>query len=221
MATYIKACMKCSKRQYNKVLNLGQGVYAGLTAAVATYATPVPTLTSLNTSLTALTAAITAWGVKGSRGSHTDLVNLRAAAAATFLILQQLRDYVNNTTPGDAVSLTTTGFPVTNIHTPHGILNPPRDLHNFISRKIPQGNLRLKWKRPVNSAGDTIIPNGYNVYGATTSDFSTATKINTVTKTTYQFIPGTNKYFWVAAFNTDGQGVVSDVCMAVPIVPTP
>ena len=49
-----KAVMHCTQKQVNKLINLGNKVVAGLTANVATYATPNPTVAALTTEITKL-----------------------------------------------------------------------------------------------------------------------------------------------------------------------
>ena len=55
----------------------------------------------------------------------------------------------------------------------------------------------------------------YKVFRNTLANFSTATIIGTPTRTTFTDTPDASTvfYYYVVACNTDGDGVVSDVCV--------
>src|SRR6185369_5789750 len=139
---------------------------------VATYSTPFSTLATLSSASTALSSAITAWGTKGNRGSHAQHIAMLDARATVETILTQLANYCMDTTPYDTVNLASTGFELKSARNPQGVLQAVQDLHNFISRQLNPGQIKLKWKKPLNVAVNGNVKM-YKVFSNTTSDFST------------------------------------------------
>ena len=85
----------------NNLLNL---VFASLTGN-ADFTTPLPALTVLQTDATQLAAAIAAWGPVGNRGSHAQLLDLRAKALTAYNDLLAEAAYVQNTAQVMAVMI--------------------------------------------------------------------------------------------------------------------
>src|SRR4051812_14325930 len=89
--------LNVSPTDYNGLLTLGLQVKEQMTAHVALFPTPSPTLVQLTTHSTALAAAIAKWSMPNNRGSHTDLVDLKVAAIDVRNDLLLLAAYVVNT----------------------------------------------------------------------------------------------------------------------------
>ncbi len=90
--------------------------------------------------------------------------------------------------------------------------------HNFVSRKLNPNQVKLKWKKPLNttSAGNV---KSYNIMKGAISVFSAAMQIATTTMTSFV---DTNDgaalvtwFYWVVPVNTVGDGVVSDVVSVI------
>ncbi len=89
-----------------------------------------------------------------------------------------------------------------------------QNFHNFVSRKLNVNQVKLKWKKPLNttSAGNV---KSYNIFRGTTSVFSAAVQISTTTKTSFIDTNTTAAQviwnYWIVPVNTNGEGVVSNV----------
>ena len=184
--------IKLSKTNYSGLVNLGNAVHAGLTGNLD-FTTPLPALTVLQSNIDAVIAAIATWGTKGNRGSHNDLVTLRNDALTLSQTLKSLSQYVQNTAqtasgndyPGMTAMILSSGFQIKNPRTPQGVLQMVQNFHNFVTRKINGNQVKLKWKKPLNttSAGNV---KSYTIYkGVTPAVFSTSTVYATTTKTSF------------------------------------
>src|ERR1041385_8769504 len=205
--------LRLSKYTYAGLSAFSQTIHDGITGN-AHYATPSPTMPDFQTAIDDLNTAITAWGPKGNRGSHATLVDLRAKVVIVKTMLTQLAEYVQNLDPYDDTFWIPVGFEAKNPRTPQGILQAVQNLHNFISHELNAGEVKLKWKKPLNVAVNGNVKM-YKVYRNNSPAFNTAAVIGTPTKTTITDTPpaGTIVYYWVVAVNNAGDGVTSDVCL--------
>ena len=220
--------IKTSARNYSGLVDLGNSVFGSLTGN-SSFTTPLPALTVLTSNIDDVTAAIALWGTKGNRGSHADLVDLRTKALTLSQTLKSLAQYVMNTAQTTAGSdyaamaalIVTSGFQLANSRTPQGVLQMVQNFHNFISRKLNANQVKLKWKKPLNttSAGNV---KSYNVYRGTTNVFSAAVQIASTTKSSFidtnETASAQTWYYFVTPVNTGGEGVVSDA-VVVTVVP--
>lgn len=140
-----------NKYTYTGLAGYGGAIYAAMLAAAATFPTPPVLLANFLTDLTNFGTLITLWGPVGARGSHLDLVNLRAGQALIQSDIRQLQAYVNVVANGDATLVALAGFTGTNPHTPVGVLNAPQNFRQLITRNTLPGQAILKWKRPTAS----------------------------------------------------------------------
>lgn len=213
--------IKLSKTNYAGLVNLANRVFASMTGNL-NFTTPSPTLASLQTATTDVTNAIGVWGPKGNRGSHADLVDLRQKALTLSQILKSEAQYVQNTAQTAAGSdyvamgaiIQTAGYQLANAKTPQGVLQMVANYHQFVSRKLNNNQIKLKWKRPLNTTSPSNVKS-YTVYRGTTAMFSAATVLATTTKTTITDTNATGAVqtysYWVVPVNTAGDGVMSDV----------
>ena len=199
---------------FNGISVLIANVIAGLTFNPGDFPAPNPSLANLNADYNALTAAITAWGPVHNRGSHTDWLNLVAAAdtARNDLLLEA--DYVNNLVDPlqpyatQVAFIVTSGFGVKNLPTPQGSLGQIQNFHRHMSDAIPDSDVCLKWKKPLGLTSPNNVK-GYKIFKANLLGTFTQTFIST--KTQFTDSPGLGQVFLytVWAFNDAGLGVAS------------
>jgi hypothetical protein len=213
--------IKLNNRDYAALVNLGNRVVVNMTAN-ANFTTPLPALATVTTAITAVEDAIALWGPQGNRGSHANLVDLRTKALDLANLLKAEAHYVQETAQIAAGSdyvtmgsiIITSGFELASTKTPQGVLEMVQNFHNFISRQLNPNQVKLKWKKPLNttSAGNV---KSYLVYRGATNVFSAATEIGTTTRTSFidtnDDVASKIWNYWVVPVNTAGAGVVSDV----------
>lgn len=205
---------------YAAVNALAVTVGADMLANIAVFPTPAPPLATLTTDNLALTNAITAWGPVGGRGSHSDLLALRAACLQVRADLRQLAAYVQNlidytTTYADQVAfINLSGFSAKNTPMPQGVLGAPVNLHQVFSNNVPINQVKLRWKKPIglNSAGNVksyqiweqsplSTPGGYSLKATTTNTVY-------IDQDPYSNAP---IFYYVVAVNDQGQGAPSNI----------
>ena len=214
--------IKIRPDSYAGLVNLGNSVHAGLTGNLA-FTTPLPALTVLQSNIDAVTAAIATWGPKGNRGSHATLVDLRTKALTLAETLKSLAQYVQNTSQtasgsdysAMAAMIVTSGYQLANPKNPQGVLQMVQNFHVFVSRRLNANQVKLKWKKPLNTtaAGNVKL---YKIYkGVQPPVFSTAAVYATTTKTTFIDTNTTTSAqtwaYWIVPVNNAGDGVLSDV----------
>ncbi len=214
---------------YAALVNLANRVVTSLSGNL-NFTTPSPTVLALQAAITDVVNAIALWGSKGNRGSHLQLVDLKNKALTLSQMLKSEAQYVQNTAqlaagsdyPTMAAILVSSGFQLANTKTPQGVLQIVQNFHNFASRTLNKNQVKLKWKKPLNTATAGNVKS-YILYRGTTAIFSAATVLATTTKSSYVDTNTTaasvNWFYWVRAVNTDGDGVVSDaVNVTVPSI---
>jgi len=214
------AILGVKRSNYQGIANLGNAVHAGISGN-ATYPTPTPALTVLQTDITALEADIATWGPIGNRGSHADLLALRASAAVVYADLLSLAAYVQNTAQiaaGNDYTLMasligTSGFGIKNPPVPQGILGAPQNLHRFFANNISLYTPKLAWRKPIGLTSPNNVKS-YQILRNTVNNLLTATVIATSTKTSYidtSALAGTAYWYWTKGVNADGPGAESNV----------
>ena len=214
MSNLIK--LSLSKRTYENLGIFAQEIHDGFIAEVAAFPTPNPIMTDFQTDIDSLTTARVAWGDDHNRGSHVDHVNLLTAVAVVRDDLRMLSAYAQNAQPNQPAKWQAVGF------TPKSPKSAPKPLQmvqqfrRFISRTLVEGTIKLKWKRPADTAASDV-----KVYVVQYSPTSIQPAIDgtrgvvngiLVTDTSIIIEPpfvGAN-YFWVTAFNAMGYGVSSE-----------
>src|SRR6266700_1357197 len=85
--------------------------------------------------------------------------------------------------PGMKALIISSGFQLANDHSPQGTREMVQGFHRFISRRLDPNQVKLKWKKPLNttSAGNV---KSYRVFRGTTV-FSAADEIGATTKTSF------------------------------------
>ena len=200
---------------YDGLLTLAQTVHDGFVTLALIYTTPNPAMLVFQTNIDALQAAITAWGPKGARGSHAQHLALIAAANVVRDDLRQLAAYAMNKRPDDPASWALLGFSVRRTKTPPEALQQVQNFHNFVSRDLVAGTIKLKWTRPLGTDSNDV--KCYLVQHSTTGvqpsieDTGVLGVFALTTDTSIILVPpsvGAN-YFWVTPFNSVGFGVSS------------
>ena len=205
---------------YAGILNTINRVVASLTGN-AEFTTPSPLLATLTADATALDSAIALWGPVGNRGSHADLVALRAAARTAYDDLLAEAQYVQNTAQiaagtdyvAMAAIIATSGFAIKNAPMPQGILGAPQNLHRFFANNISLYTPKLAWKKPIGLTSPNNVKS-YQVFRNTVNNILTATVIGTSSKTSFidtTALAGTAYWYWTKGINAAGAGTESNV----------
>ena len=202
---------------YENLSTKAQAIHDGLVANVADYPAPNPTMPDFQLDIDALNSAIVTWGppeARGSRAQHDALVTM---ANIVKNDLRMLAAYAMNTQPNNPDSWRACGFGVKRAKSAPLPLEVVRDFHQFVSRKIADGFIKLKWKRPLDT--DPADVKGYIIQYSDspvqpllkgTRPIVNIFKVQTQTSIIVEppFV-GAN-YFWVTAFNSVGYGVSSE-----------
>jgi hypothetical protein len=128
-----------------------QTIHDGFVALALDYPAPNPAPAAFQSDLDDLNDAIAKWGVKGNRGSHVDYLALVAAATVVRNDLRMLADYAQNKQPNNPDSWAAVGFKVKKAKSIPQPLQVIQNFRHFISRAIPSPNIKLRWKRPLNT----------------------------------------------------------------------
>lgn len=211
---------------YAALVSFANSVFASMTGNLL-YPTPDPALASIQTAADNVATAIAAWGPVHARGSHAQLMDLRAKALILRNLLVSLAGYVQNTVViagGDyatqASNIVSSGFSVKNAGVPQGVLGEPTDLHQNFKNNISIYKVGLKWKKPVGITSPGNVKN-FQIFRGLTSVFADANVIGTSTKTSFidettSALPnGSTVYYFVTASNSAGIGAPT---AALPVV---
>lgn len=200
---------------------LGNFVFVSMSGNLS-FPTPVPTLVSLQTATTAVSAGIAAWGPVGNRGSHSDLLNLRAASLTLRNLLLEMAAYVTSTAGildapdyvAMAATIASSGFSVKNAPTPQGLLNAPQNLHQVFKNSVSIYTPKLKWNKPIGLNSPNNVKSYQILRGLTNSPIA-AIPIGTSTRTDFTDVtalPATQYFYFVRGVNASGYGNYSNDC---------
>ena len=214
-ASIAKVKVSVLQSDYISIAALCQTVITGIGANPGNFPTPSPAITILTASLVTLNAAIATWGPVHNRGSHSDWVALKAAAATVYRFLIQESAYVQNVTdPSNpyatqAAFIVTSGFSVKNLPTPQGLLNAPEDFHQEFSNNVDPHTPFLQWKKPIGVSSINNVKS-YEIFRSTVNTQPTVTYAS-VTRSRFidtdPSIKGTQLYYWIQALNDAGLAV--------------
>ena len=141
--------------QYSALASLAYQIVADMTIAIANFPIPSPALAAITAAANTVVANIALWDPVGNRGSHQDLLNLRASCLDLRNLLVEEEFYVQNTVPlsdsypDQAAWIASSGFSVKNSPTPQGSLGPPQDFHQLFQNGVSIYTPKLKWKKPL------------------------------------------------------------------------
>jgi hypothetical protein len=202
---------------FDALLSFAQTIHDGFVAEIADYPTPNPLMAAFQSDIDALSAAIIAWGPAGARGSHAQHVALINAANVVQNDLRMLADYAQNTMPDNPTSWGLVGFPVKRAKSAPVALEMVQNFRRFIARDIPDGFIKLRWERPLDTdpndvKGYIIQYSNSNVQPELDGSRGVVNVLKIVPNTFAQVAPpfsGAN-FFWVTPYNSVGYGVSSD-----------
>ena len=171
---------------------------------------------------------INAWGVKGARGSHSDLINLRASAFALKNLLTAESAYVQNivdptTSYADQDAfILTSGFSTKNSPTPQGVLSAPQNLHQVFNGNVSIYIPKLRWKKPLGLTSPNNVK-FYQILRYPSIGPTLPAVIATSTKTAFTdntggLVKGTGYTYTVTACNDSGASpFCSPIAVTIPL----
>jgi len=211
---------------YAGVNALAQQVHDAMLAAVLSFPTPVPSMATFQTHINTQTTAIAAWGPEGNRGSHSDLVALRAATSVVYTDMVLLAAYVQNLVdptdsyPDQTTFILSSGFSVKNAATPQGVLAAPEGLIQLIQPTVSLTTPKLKWSKPVGLLSPNNVKS-YKVFRKEVGVLTDTAIVGYPTKTSFidtTAVGGKVYDYWVAGVNSAGEGVAcAPVSVSVPL----
>jgi len=181
------------------------------------YVTPNPTILDLNGLIADFSDALTAWGPVGNRGSR---VQYQAVLDTRDLLetgLTALSSYCETTTPYNKAAFLSGGWEVKRESVPVGLVGPVTGFHQFISRLVPSGAVKLNWALPAGAPSRSVAV--YRVMRSLTADINAAEQIGLTTKTTFTDLEaGTrpSNFYWIIPVSVAGNGGVADVVQGYP-----
>jgi hypothetical protein len=190
----------------------------------AYFVSPSPTIAALETAAMDVMIADTAWGTPHNRGSHKDLIDLRAKTIVLAQLLKAMSQYVQNVAqiiagtnyPVMQTIMVSSGFVLKKQRSPQGMLQSVTDLRNLRTRRVNYNQVQLKWEMPLGVTSHTNVKS-YKIYRGMTPAFYDAKIIATISKTTYIDTNTSNDtvrwYYWIAAVGAAGDGVLSGAFM--------
>jgi hypothetical protein len=184
-------------------------ITAALATNVATFPTPPVALATINTEIANLVTAIATWGPVGARGSHADLIALRAQVLSVQFLLRTTANYVNIVATGSAFVVSLSGFTGTNPHTVVGVLSPPQNFRQLVTAKTLPKQVIIKWSKPLNIGFGKVASYLIEARIAATNTW-VPVAISTRTKATIENLPyvvGSNAFdVRVRGINSAGNG---------------
>jgi len=203
---------------YAALINLGNRIVAALTG-YASFLTPAVSLVNLSAAITAVVNAYALWAPIGSRGSHSDLLDLRDKSLTLFNLIKAEADYVQTTAfiaggndySAVAAIIGTSGYELKSAPAPQGVLNPVVGFRKMNSSHLNPNQVKFRWKKPLD------VPDGnvylYKVMRGTTTVFASAAEIATTSRTTFIDTNATGAVqtytYWIVAVNNKGDGAAS------------
>lgn len=210
---------------YQTLANFATNASAAMLAAIATFATPVPALADIDAAVVTLQANINLWGGVGNRGSHADLVNLRASRNALRSLLEQEANYVENiartSSPlfaDQAAVILSAGMRVKDVSNSLPLYGPPQKARQLVRQALlGSGKIFLKWAKPLVLPGANSKPAFYIVQRGTPSPAPAFATIGSVTKTSFtdQSTSGQQFVYQVLAVSAAGISAPSDPALCI------
>jgi hypothetical protein len=210
--------------QYSALASLAFQIVADMTTAIGNFPTPSPALAVITAAADVVVTNIGLWGPVGNRGSHQDLLNLRASCLTLRNLLVEEAAYVQNSVnladsyPDQAAFIASSGFAVKNSPVPQGLLGAPQNLHQLFQNGVSISTPKLKWAKPLGLTSPNNCKS-YNIYRSVAP--APGTYLATVTRTSFIDLTapaGSNIIYYVKGVNTDGEGAESNILeIATPV----
>jgi len=211
--------IKLGPRNYSGLANLGNRLIASLTGN-GNFTTPAVSLVNLQAAVTDVETALALWAPLGSRGSHSDLLDLRQKSLTLYQLIKTEQNYVQLTAQiaaGNdyetmAAIIGTSGFELGNVPAPVGKLPAVEGFQQVKSLLLNANQVMFKWNRPLNVTKANVYL--YRIMRAATADFSAAVEIGTSSKTSFVDANATGAVqiytYWVVPANNAGDGAISN-----------
>jgi hypothetical protein len=214
--------MNLDDLDFGELASFAQKIHNGFIDHVGDYPSPGPGMATFQGHITDLDKAIIAWGKKGNRGRTVDQRKVLKTAGIVKKDLTRLEKYAMITQSDNPKSWLAVGFPLRKERTKAGTLEAVRDFHRFISRRVSQLDVKLKWKKPLDTKRSMIKSyivqwNDKPGYPEDPHKRILMNVIAVVTETTFTDahpLPGAN-YYWVTPLNSAGLGVRSGMIRVV------
>jgi len=203
MKRLFEAVLKITAKEFSRVYVLAGHVIAQLSANISLFATPVPSVATLTTENNKLDLTI-----KAKDGSHQKNRACEEQAQVVFNLLKTEIAYVNKIAHGDKATILLSGFDASSEPSPRDV---PAQV---VIKKIVDEKAPLSAKVFIEVADRDIL---YKVETTLTPEDANSWKLVLETGNSKKLIVdkglvhGTEVYFRVAAINTHGQGLWSDV----------
>jgi len=182
--------------------------------------TPGVPLATLSTAIADVETAYAVWAPIGSRGSHSEYLDLKNKSLILYNLLLAEADYVYTTslvTAGNDYSVMgaiigTSGYALKKVPSPQGVLPAPVGFRKVIATNLNPNQVKFSWEKPLEARRGNVQL--YRVLRGTTSNFADALQIATTTRTSFidtNDAGSVQTYtYWVIAVNNAGDGASSD-----------
>ena len=214
MAKY-QIALNLRDMNYGKLQVFARHIYKGFSSS-SVFTSPVPPLAEQLADVDLLKKRNEKWGSKGNRGSTLDkalLVEIRDKVREN---LRRSARYVLAAQPDNSLPATDVGFVLKKPYGKNSLMERVLNLRQIMHPTIQLNYIKTKWSRPANAPKSTIIT--YKVFRSADEDIHHTQQIAIVRKCNYtdMNLPKPGRYFyWVIPVNTQGDGVLSDLCMGV------
>jgi hypothetical protein len=211
------------RMSYAALAAFAQTIHDGYVALAADYPAPNPAVAAFQADIDKLNTALAKWGVKGNHGSHIDHLALIVAATVVRNDLRTLSIYAQDTKPEDSDSWAELGFKIKRPKSKPKLLEMVQNFRHFLSRAVPSPNIKLRWKRPLDTAQGEV--KGYIIQRNNTAVYPLGPDGSRGIANVIGYVPNTafidvnplvgENFYWVTPFNSVGLGVTSAAVMVV------
>ncbi|MEI6146540.1 MAG: hypothetical protein D0531_02345 [Methylococcales bacterium] len=183
-----KAIISFSKTKDHELADIGQAIANKMTNN-PNYPTPTLSISDLQAAITAYSSAL----IQAQDGSKADVVAKNASRTTLENDLSALGNYVNLIADGDALKLQSSGFPLTKLPEPIGILDAPILTVHYGENA---GEMAIEIS-PIPKASGYIVL--YAVVPAPADNNDWSSKTMSSSKATLTHLKSGNKYVYKAA----------------------
>ena len=183
-----KAIISFSKTKDHELADIGQAIANKMTNN-PNYPTPTLSISDLQAAITAYSSAL----IQAQDGSKADVVSKNASRTTLENDLSALGNYVNLIADGDALKLQSSGFPLTKLPEPIGILDAPILTVHYGENA---GEMGVEISPIAKASGYIVL---YAVVPAPADNNDWSSKSMSSSKSTLTHLKSGNKYVFKAA----------------------
>jgi hypothetical protein len=183
-----KAIISFSKTKDHELADIGQAIANKMTNN-PNYPTPTLSISDLQAAITAYSSAL----IQAQDGSKADVVAKNASRTTLENDLSALGNYVNLIADGDALKLQSSGFPLTKLPEPIGILDAPILTVHYGENA---GEMGVEISPIAKASGYIVL---YAVVPAPADNNDWSSKSMSSSKSTLTHLKSGNKYVFKAA----------------------